>query len=217
MEERVFNSPIDIAQMFRTKDDVRDFFDYLIASCVRYAQENEVEFLPFIYDEERESFNVSYDFFVGCIAKSFDIGNKETEEEINLVFSLKATNAIKDYNKMIDLNKAKSFLIIGLLQDYWKIIYPNNNKITGGFKGSVQAKDTYFLVNVYETKNGEGIEYETIPFKKKNVLELGCNVDLVNKMIEKSQEKGLKQVAFNPANAKKYWAKSDSGKRLLYK
>lgn len=216
MEDRVFETPVDIAQMFRTKEDVSEFFDYLIASCVRYAQENEVEFLPYIYDNERESFNVSYDFFIGCIAKFFDIGNKEVEEKINHVFSLKATSFITNYNKMIDLNKAKSFLIIGLLQDYWKIVYPNNNKITGGFKGKIQAKSTYYLINVYQNKKGKAIEYLTIPFKKENVLALGCNQDLIFKMIEKSDEKGLEQVAFNPANAKKYWSKKSSPNRLVY-
>lgn len=115
MEDRVFETPIDIAQMFRTKTDVQEFFDYLIASYVRYAQENEVEFLPYIYDNKRESFNISYDFFIGCIAKFFDIGNKETEENINHFFSLKASSSVTNYDTLVDLNKAKSFLIIGIL------------------------------------------------------------------------------------------------------
>lgn len=69
---------------------------------------------------------------------------------------------------------------------------------------------------MYQNKEGKAIEYLTIPFKKENVLALGCNQDLIFKMIEKSDEKGLEQVTFNPANAKNYWAKKTSPNRLVY-
>jgi hypothetical protein len=214
--DRVFQEPVDIAQMFRDEGDLRDFFNYLLSNCVQYAKDNPKSYYPFTYDNERGNFNVSYDFFIKCVAKAFEPDDKETTEKIFSIFSLKATRNIDDYKEKAKLNRAKAFLILGLLQDYFQIVYPNNKKISSGFKGKIQQKDTYYLVNVYEDKNGNAIEYEGIPFKKENLRNINVDEDLINLTIDYANKKGLKQVAFNPANAKKYWEQNRDKQRLLF-
>lgn len=211
-----YNKPLDIVKMFDEKEKVRDFFEFLLQNCERFYKNNDSDFLPFIYDNERESFSFSYDFFIRSMARFYDAGNKDIEEKIFEDFSISGT--IEEHNKEIlrQKNKQKAFLIVGLLQDYYGIIYPDNKKISSSYRGKVQYKTSYFLVNVYENKEGKAMEYNTVPSKKKNIIELGINQKLVGRLIDISNEKSIKQVAFNPVKAKIYWNENTNKSKVKF-
>jgi hypothetical protein len=197
---------IDVVSRFRDIDEVSKFLSIHCQRLIRYAKKDNPKFLPFVYKEDNEIFSFSFDFFIQSIAKFYDAGNEKVEEEINDMLKLSSSRGITDVKELLQFNKDRSLIIIGLFQEYFNVIFPNNRKINATrLKGIITTKDSYFIPIVYENSKKEPIQYEMLPAKKNRLLELGVSLELIEELINLNRKYGLKDVAFNAANVNNYW------------
>lgn len=216
MEEREYNSIFSLANMFDSEYKLKEFLIFYVESLIRYCKKNKDNYYPFHYDSERQIFSFSYNFFVSCIAKAYDVGNKQTEEKINSSLKLMSLE-IKNRADEVKKHKERSFVIISILQNYYGIIFPNNRVINTTFlKGNFTPQDSYYIPVIYEDKEKKPIQYETLPSKKNNLIRLGVPEELLVILIDYSQKKGLKNVAFNAKQCQKYWQESSYTKVLRF-
>lgn len=216
MEENEYKSIFSIANMFDSEEKVKEFMIFYIESLVRYCNKNKGDYYPYNYDNERQIFSFSYNFFVGCIAKFYDAGNKQVEEKINASLKLIGVS-IENKADEVKKHKERSFVIISILQNYYGIVFPNNRVINTTFlKGNFTPQDSYYIPVIYEDKEKKPIQYETLPSKKNNLIRLGVPEELLVILIDYSQKKGLKNVAFNAKQCQKYWQESSYTKVLRF-
>lgn len=207
---RNYNSVVDIVTVFNTREKLEDFFTYYLQSVKRFAKNNKDKHLPLVYSESKEIFSLSYDYFVSCIAKFYDPGNEYAEEKIKDDLQLKSSLGVTDSNYLSKLHKNREFVIVALFQDYFGVLFPNNPKINvSKLRGIITASRNYFIPIVYEDKKKKPIEYAMIPVKRSKLLELNIDENLLLEVIELSDKKGLKDVAFNARQVNSYWSESE--------
>lgn len=209
-----YNSALDIAQMFNTEEKTIEFFEFYFQSVIRFKKKNSDKYLPLVFNEKREIFSMSFDFFVSCIAKFFDPGNKDTEEKILDDLQLISSIGVRKKEKLERLHKNRTFVIVSLLQDYLKLVYPNNSRLnTTKLRGFINIDRNYFVPIVYENRNEEAIGYSTIPTRKDRLIEFGIDKNLLDEVAELSIKDGLKDVAFNQREVNNYWENTKQKKK----
>lgn len=211
-----YENIFSLVAMFSNEDKVRDFFTFFcensIRQCNKIKNDEKLKFYPIVYSKEHETLSISFNFFIDCIAKFFDPGNSQAEEMICADLKIGQNS-----NEQLKLHNNRTFIIINILQDYYAMIYPNNRRINATkLKGFVNVKDSYFVPVVYETKDKEPIQYETIPMKVERLLKLNIDKDLVEKVVELGYEHGLKNVAFNLREVNNYWDNSNYATKKKY-
>ena len=128
---------------------------------------------------------------------------------INYLLRLDSFAAMSQKERL-NAHRDRIFVFISLFQEYFSIIYPNNKRIPSTrYKSSFIPKVTYFIPIVYEDKKGNPIQYEIVPSKVERLLEIGVPGELIRLMVELSNSKGLKEVAFNAKNCQDYWKNSN--------
>ena len=216
MENKEFISILDIASKFNTEEVLKEFLIFFCEYNIRFCKKNVGTYYPYIYNEKRETFLFSFNFFVSAIAKFYDVGNKQTEEKINSLLRLDSYSKMnkKEQNHA---HRDRIFIFVSLLQEYYSVIFPNNKKIPSTrYKSSFNPTTSYYIPMVFEDKHGKPIQYEIVPSKLENLLAFGIPEDLINLMIELSMKNKLKDVAFNAKNCQEYWANSIHSKILRF-
>ena len=216
MENEEFISVLDIARKFNREEVLKEFLIFFCEYNIRFCKKNVDTYYPYIYNEKKETFLFSFNFFVSAIAKFYDPGNKQVEDKINTLLRLDSyTNLQK--REQNNAHRDRIFIFVSLLQEYYSVIFPNNKRIPSTrYKSSFNPTTSYYIPIVFEDKKGTPIQYEVVPSKVVNLLNLGIPNDLINSMIEWSMKKNLKDVAFNAKNCQEYWANTNYTKILKF-
>ena len=214
-----YNNIFDVVEMFSSREKVRDFFSYMCQAVIREAKRvdssDDLEFYPVIYSKEFDTLSISFNYFVSCIAKFFDAGNKSAEELILKDLRILQTNINEDLD--YTLHKNRSLIIINILQDFYGILHANNKRMNvTKLSGYITPKDSYFIPMVYENPDKKAIQYEVIPMKLSKLFDLGIEPRMVEQMKEIGLKANLKDVAYNQRNVSFYWSAQKSKTVLRY-
>lgn len=212
-----YKNIFSLVDMFSSEEKVSEFFTFFCENTIRQCNiiknDEKLKFYPVIYSKEHETLSISFNFFIDCIAKYFDPGNTQAEEMICADLKI-GQKSSEDIHK---LHNNRTLILINILQDYYGVIHPNNRKINATkLRGIITVKDSYFVPIVYETKDKEPIQYETIPMKIEKFSKLNIDKDLVEKVIDLAYEHRLKDVAFNLREVNNYWDNSDYATKKRY-
>lgn len=215
--DKEYENIFSLIDMFSTKEKVCNFFTFFcentIKECNRIKKSDTEIYYPIIYSKEHETLSISFNFFIRCIAKFYDAGNKQTEELICNDLKIGQGNE-SDY---LQLHNNRTLILVNILQDYYSIIHPNNRRINATkLKGFISVKDSYFIPIVYENEKKEPIQYETIPLKMEKLLKLGVSENLIDSIKDLGCEHKLKDVAFNQREVNNYWENSRFSTRKRY-
>lgn len=214
-----YRNIFDVVDMFRDEEKVREVFLFMCQAVIKEAKrvdsDDETKYYPVVYSNEHKTLSISFNFFISCIAKCFDAGNKSAEESIN--YDLKIIRTANEKSESLKFHKNRTLVIINILQDFYGILHPNNRKLNATkLTGVVTFKDSYFIPIVYEDNHKNAIQYEMIPLKLERLEELYIEHNLLNKLKEIGLKANLKDVAFNQKNVQLYWNKNSNKKVLRY-
>lgn len=214
-----YKNIFDVVDMFRDETKVKDFFKFVCQAIIKEAKRvdlnDETKYYPVVYSKEHKTLSISFNFFVSCIAKCFDAGNKSTEDAIN--YDLKIIRSTLEQNEALRFHKNRTLIIINILQDFYGILHPNNRKINvTKLTGVISSKDSYFIPIVYEDNYKNAIQYEMIPLKIERLQELYIEHNLLDSIVEIGLKASLNDVAFNQKNVQLYWNKNPNKKVLRY-
>lgn len=215
--DKEYENIFSLVDMFSTKEKVCNFFTYFcentISECNKIKKSDNVIYYPIIYSKEHETLSISFNFFITCIAKFFDAGNKQAEEMICKDLKI-GQGKEADY---LQLHNNRTLIIVNILQDYYSIVHPNNRRINATkLKGFISVKDSYYIPIVYENEKKEPIQYETIPLKIEKLSKLGVSQNLLETVMELGYEQKLKDVAFNQREVNNYWENSKFATKKKY-
>ena len=216
MAIREYNNIFSVSKMFETKEDVRDFFEwvcqYIAITCkeIEKNKDKKNTNFPVIYSHKQEVLSISFNFFIDCIAKFFDAGNQDIEEKIKKGLLLTNTKDMDDSEEGARLTRARTLIVVDILQDFYNIVHPNNTRINMTYlKGSHTITSSYYIAMVYEDIENNPIQYAMIPLKTKKLNDLGIDEDLVFEAVNYGRKLKMKDVAFNMRNVNLYWEKSE--------
>ncbi len=217
MAIREYENIFSVVKMFETEENVKEFFEWVCQNIVITCKEieknhdkvNEPNF-PVIYSEKQEVLSFSYNFFIECIAKFFDVGNKDVEKKIKNALSLSNNYDADELEEGANATKARTLILVGILQNFHNAIHPNNTKVNmTHLKGNHTLTSSYYIAMVFEDKKNNPIQYAMIPMKTKKLRDVVDDFDLYQEAVEYGKKLKMKNVAYNMRQVKKYWEDSE--------
>lgn len=157
-----YTNPLDIASLFRTKDDLIEFFSYLIKRTHALSQcsdHHETYVSPIIYVRTACVYSVDYNYLIASIAEWSGI------DQIVLDYG------IRDYDN--DINNARGlFLIKGVFEYIYELIWLSDKVDTSKYSGKiVKIKPRFFNLIVFKQGNVSALLY-SVPFLENSLRSL---------------------------------------------
>jgi len=217
MAIREYENIFSVSKMFETNDDVKQFFEWMCQNIIitckeieKNAEERKTINFPIIYSHTHDVLSISFNFFIDCIAKFFDTGNQDVEQKIKKGLAIVTTKEIEDGEEAKMLTRARTLIIVDILQNFYNTVHPNNSKINMTYlKGFHTLKSSYYIAMVYEDLENNPIQYAMIPLKRKKLHTLGIDEDLIDDAIKYGKKLKMKDVAFNMGKVNSYWENSE--------
>lgn len=192
-----YYTPMDIASLFRTTNDVGQFIEHMIdiASDIKEKSQGDDSFIPpVVYSHKGRSFNFDYNFMVHCLAEW--VNDRAVEGDFKFT---EVANASAMKNGI--------FLVVGILEEYYGVVRINNRTIdVSKYKSQrTVSLDTRFY-NLIVIKNGEKYKrFSAVHFSASEVKKL-IDENAYHALVMIADSSDFEQVVFGISAYKKFVA-----------
>lgn len=193
MSEFIYNTPVNIANAFETRNDVADFIEFISAKLQEHETLNsgDGEYIPpIIYNVPGKVFNIDYNFMISVLAVW--VGKYALEGDFKL------DDSQTEYGM-----RAGIFLVVGLLESFYGVVRLNTKKVdTTKYRGQIELKDRFY--NMIIMKNGKKIcRFSAVPFSASIVRNM-ISQEAFERLYMISCNNAIEQVAFGTAKCQGY-------------
>lgn len=187
MSNFTYYTPLDIASLFRTTNDVGQFIEHMIdiASDIKERSQGDDSFIPpVVYSHQGWSFNFDYNFIVSCL--SAWVNDSAVEGDFRL-------------HETADESAIRNgiFFVGAILEDYYGVVRLNNRIVNVSKYKNVKTLDmkTRFY-NLIVIKNGENYKrFSAVHFSASEVKKL-IDGNAYSMLVSIAESSDFEQVVF---------------------